>query len=199
MVKAAKAKPKKPGAAPALDEITLFSVRHLATPRRPGEALCTAAISKRVRAYRFIDFDDRVPDLTKYLLGAVTTFYYENWIKAVFHLQGVNSEIMAHALNHMKGEFAFMLSFIMGPFSFSEAIQELKSAGERGDPEEILLAAERYMQRCRRVFSEALRILQFAVGSPEVLAQKGPEANSQLKKHSAAAAAYLADFGFLPV
>jgi hypothetical protein len=199
MAKAVKGKPKTSGVALALDEMTLFSVRNLATPRRPGEALYAADISARIRAHRFIDFDDRVPDLTKYLLGAVTTFYYENWIKAVFQLQGVDSEIIAHALKHMKGEFAFMLSFIMGPFSFSEAIQELKSSAERGDPEEILLAAERYVQRARRVFSEALRILQLATETAKVLTKKGPEVRSQIEKHKTAATKYMDDFEFLPV
>lgn len=116
---------------------------------------------ERVRKYRCIDFHPDAEEETKYLMGAVTDFYYREWNKAtkLMGIAGLKGE--TDLIHKLENDFSYYVVPIRG--SYSRAVDDYLLVLSRKNPKESEKASVNFIKyggillnNCLRLFNDNL-------------------------------------------
>jgi hypothetical protein len=125
----------------------------------------TPPATPQIFSYRRIDFHPYACPYSKHLLGAVTSFYYDHWIKVVHLVKSLEETgDLTARLDPLEKEFVFYIGFIRGPYP--ESVLKYNEALERGRRRAARRAGKAFTARaalilgaCRAFLADAIRLL----------------------------------------
>lgn len=120
---------------------------------------------KKIRKYRCIDFHPDAEEETKYLLGAVTDFYYDIWGKVTGLLKTLGLKANSELRNKLESDFSFFAVPIRG--SYSRAVDDYIIVLSRKNPKDNERATVNFMKNggillnnCLRLINDGLNTIQ---------------------------------------
>ncbi len=119
---------------------------------------------QKIRKYKCIDFHPDAEEETKYLLGAVTDFYYGIWGKISKLVKYLEVRSINDFLNKLENDFSYYIVPVGG--QYSRAVDDYLLVLSRKDPRDNERAAVNFMKyggillnNCLKVVNDGLNFL----------------------------------------
>lgn len=119
---------------------------------------------ERVRKYRSIDYHPEAEEETKYLLGAVTDFYYDVWDKASSLLKSLG---YTDILNKLENDFSYYVVPIRS--QYSRAVDDYLLVLSRKNPKDNEKAAVNFIKYGAILLNNCLKVINDSLNLPEKL------------------------------
>jgi hypothetical protein len=153
-------------------EIAVFeSLRKKVGPQKPprtepAEELSYSDIAdriiesnlNRVRKYRFIDFHPDAEEESKYLLGAVTDFYYDCWNEIRKLLQPFNLRSVNERMDGLEEDFCYFVVPVRG--QYSRAVEDYTLVLGRKNVPDNERASYRFIKNGGLLLNDCLRLVR---------------------------------------
>lgn len=123
---------------------------------------------ERVKKYRTIDFHPDAEEETKYLLGAVTDFYYDVWGKFVSLLRTFGFSDM---LAKLENDFSYYVVPTRG--SYSRAVEDYLFVLSRKNPKENERASVNFIKYGGILLNNCLKLINDGLNAPGIADKLG--------------------------
>ena len=159
-------KVEKPGAEEAKDALPTYS--------QLADKIIEENMDK-IKGYRLIDFHPDAEEETKYLLGAITEFYYEVWGKINEMIRILGMKGSDDVRLKLENDFTFFAIPVRG--SYSRAVEDYVLTLSRKSPADNEKAAINFMRFGGILLNNCLRMVNDGLSTLETM----PEADNKLK------------------
>jgi hypothetical protein len=145
----------------------------------------------KVKGYRYIDFHPDAEEETKYLLGAITEFYYEIWGKINELIRTLGLKGNDDVRLKLENDFTFFAIPVRG--SYSRAVEDYVLALSRKNPADSEKAAVNFMKFGGILLNNCLKMVKEGISTLEGVPDSGNKLNV-LNKYKAILIKIIEDF-----
>ncbi|KPJ87026.1 MAG: hypothetical protein AMS17_09830 [Spirochaetes bacterium DG_61] len=143
---------------------------------------------ERVRKYRTIDFLPDAEEEIKYLLGAVTDFYYEIWGRVSSIIKPLGYSDIIYKLEN---DFSYYVVPIRG--SYSRAVEDYQLVLSRKNPKESEKASVNFIKYGGILLNNCLKVINDSLNAPGNL-REHPESLKDLNRYKEVLLRMIDDF-----
>jgi len=132
---------------------------------------------QRIRKYREVQFHPDAEEEPVRLLGAVTDFYYNNWVITERYLRSLGIKRILELLDKLERGFYYFVVPVRG--SYSKAVEDYMAVLLRKDWKENEKAAVRFIRYGGILLNDCLRVINDGINFTE---KENPELLNNLEK-----------------
>ena len=146
----------------------------------------------RIKKYRYVDFHPDAEVETKYLLGAVTDYYYNYWSRVKKIIRNQNNQALNSQLEKLENDFSYYVLPIRG--QYSRAVDDYQFVLARKNPGDNEKASVNFIKYGGILLNNCEKLMRDTYNSIEAKGESSREEISELKRCISALENIILDF-----